>query len=120
MTLLPRNISRVRVFHNLSAMLCFAFVVYFIPRYIDQREAFAKMVSSSVTELLQDVELAAQVQRLFLPVAKTAIAGLENSGQCTREGRERRLLRLYSIDAKKPSGSSIDRSSRKKASRLHS
>src|SRR5467141_2474919 len=70
----------LRVFHNLSAMLCFAFVVYFIQRYIDQREAFAKMVQQQRDELLQDVELAAQVQRLFLPVGKPAIAGLEIAG----------------------------------------
>ena len=77
----PRNISPgLRVFHNLSAMLCFAFVVYFIQRYIDQREAFAKMVQQQRDELLQDVELAAQVQRLFLPVGKPAIAGLEIAG----------------------------------------
>jgi len=27
------------IFDNLSAMLCFALVVYFIQRYIEQREA---------------------------------------------------------------------------------
>src|SRR6202790_5597510 len=35
----PRNINvGLRVFHNLSAMLCFAFVVYVIRQYIEQRE----------------------------------------------------------------------------------
>src|SRR5260370_41368826 len=77
----PRNISPgLRVFHNLSAMLRFAFVVYFIQRYIDQREAFAKMVQQQREELLQDVELAAQGQRLFLPMGKPVIAGLEIAG----------------------------------------
>src|SRR5712664_1968459 len=38
----PRHIhSGLRIFHNVSAMLCFAFVVYFIQRYIEQREALA-------------------------------------------------------------------------------
>ena len=77
----PRHINPgVRIFHNLSAMLCFAFVVYFIQRYIEQREALAKTVQQQRDDLLQDVELAAQVQRLFLPVGKPAIAGLEIAG----------------------------------------
>ena len=77
----PRHINPgVRIFHNLSAMLCFAFVVYFIQRYMDQREALAKTVQQQRDDLLQDVELAAQVQRLFLPVGKPAIAGLEIAG----------------------------------------
>src|SRR3984893_2780356 len=77
----PRNINPgLRIFHNLSAMLCFAFVVYFIQRYIEQREALARTVQQQRDDLLQDVELAAQVQRLFLPVGKPAIAGLEIAG----------------------------------------
>jgi phosphoserine phosphatase RsbU/P len=77
----PRHINPgLRIFHNLSAMLCFTFVVYFIQRYIGQREALAKTVQQQRDELLQDVELAAQVQRLFLPVGKPAIAGLEIAG----------------------------------------
>jgi sigma-B regulation protein RsbU (phosphoserine phosphatase) len=61
-------------------MLCFAFVVYFIQRYIEQREALAKTVQQQRDDLLHDVELAAQVQRLFLPVGKPAITGLEIAG----------------------------------------
>src|ERR1700730_1089841 len=77
----PRNINPgLRIFHNLSAMLCFAFVVYVIQRYIEQREALAKTVQRQRDDLLQDVELAAQVQRLFLPAGKPAIAGLEIAG----------------------------------------
>jgi len=77
----PRIINLgLRIFHNVSAILCFAFVVYVIQRYIDQRESFAKMVQQQRDDLLQDVELAAQVQRLFLPVGKPAIAGLEIAG----------------------------------------
>jgi phosphoserine phosphatase RsbU/P len=78
----PRPINPgLRIFHNLSAMLCFAFVVYFIQRYIEQREALAKTIRQQRDDLLQDVELAAQVQRLFLPVGKPAIAGLEIAGR---------------------------------------
>src|ERR1700676_4994621 len=77
----PRNINvELRLFHNLSAMLCFAFVVYVIQRYMEQREALAKTVQQQRDDLLRDVELAAQVQRLFLPLGKPVIAGLEIAG----------------------------------------
>jgi phosphoserine phosphatase RsbU/P len=77
----PRYINPgLRIFHNLSAMLCFAFVVYVIQRYMAQREALAKTVQQQRDDLLKDVELAAQVQRLFLPPGKPAIAGLEITG----------------------------------------
>ena len=70
----------LRLFHNLSAMLCFALVVYVIRRYMEQREALARTVRQQRDELLKDVELAAQVQRLFLPSAKPAFPGLEIAG----------------------------------------
>src|SRR6267154_129590 len=70
----------LRIFHNLSAILCFACVVYFIQRYIEQGEALAKTVQQQRDDLLQDVKLAAQVQRMFLPTDKPAIAGLEFAG----------------------------------------
>jgi serine phosphatase RsbU (regulator of sigma subunit) len=77
----PRNLhTALRIFHNLSAAFCFAFIVYIIQRYIGQREALAKTVQKQRDDLFHDVELAAQVQRLFLPVGKPAIAGLEIAG----------------------------------------
>src|SRR5713226_6521449 len=77
----PRGINPgLRILHNLSAMLCFAFVVYLIQRYMGQREALAKTIQRQRDDLLKDVELAAQVQRLFLPLGKPAIAGLEIAG----------------------------------------
>src|SRR5713101_8400548 len=77
----PRRINPgLRIFHNLSAMLCFAFVVYVIQRYMEQREALAKTVQKQRDDLLKDVELAVQVQRLFLPLGKPVIAGLEMAG----------------------------------------
>src|ERR1700704_2809159 len=77
----PRPINpRLRIFHNLSAMLCFGFVVYFIQRYIGQREELVKTVQQQRDDLLKDVELAAHVQRLFLPVGKPTITGLEIAG----------------------------------------
>lgn len=70
----------LRIFHNLSALLCFFFVVWVIQRYIRQRESLAKALQQQRDALLQDVELAAQVQRMFLPLGKPAIAGLEIAG----------------------------------------
>jgi serine phosphatase RsbU (regulator of sigma subunit) len=70
----------LRMFHNLTAMVCFAFVVFVIQRYVGQREALAKTVQQQRDDLLKDVELAAQVQRLFLPPGKPAIPGLEIAG----------------------------------------
>src|SRR5437667_4273176 len=70
----------LRIFHNLSAMLCFACVVYVIQRYMEQKEALDKNVQQQRDDLLKDVELAAQVQRLFLPVSEPVIDGLEIAG----------------------------------------
>ncbi len=77
----PRGINPgLRVFHNLSATLCFAFVVYVIQRYMEQREALARTVQRQRDELVKDVELAAQVQRLFLPSGERAVPGLDIAG----------------------------------------
>jgi serine phosphatase RsbU (regulator of sigma subunit) len=77
----PRSINpQIRIFHNLSAMLCFAFLVYVSQRYVEQREMLARTVQRQRDDLLKDLEMAAQVQRLFLPVGKPAIPGLEVAG----------------------------------------
>ncbi len=77
----PRHVSLgLRLFHDLSALLCFTFVVYVIQRYIEQREALAKTVQQQRDDLLKEVGVAAQVQRLFLPVGKPTITGLEIAG----------------------------------------
>src|SRR5260370_2779696 len=77
----PRIIHPVlRIFDNLLALLCFSFVVYFIQRYIEQRELLGKTIQQQRDDLIQDVKLAAEVQRLFLPSRKPAIAGLEIAG----------------------------------------
>jgi serine phosphatase RsbU (regulator of sigma subunit) len=77
----PRQVPLgVRIFHDLSALVCFTFVVYVIQRYVKQHESLLKTVERQRDELLKDVELAAEVQRLFLPTGKPAIAGLETAG----------------------------------------
>jgi sigma-B regulation protein RsbU (phosphoserine phosphatase) len=77
----PRHIHpALRVIDNLATAMCFIFIVYFVQRYVEQREALAKIIQRQRDSLLKDVELAAQVQRLFLPVGKPAIRGLEIAG----------------------------------------
>jgi serine phosphatase RsbU (regulator of sigma subunit) len=77
----PRIIHpKMRFFDNLLALLCFSFVVYVIQRYIEQREMLAKTIQQQRDDLIHDVELAAQVQRMFLPAAAPVIAGLEIAG----------------------------------------
>jgi serine phosphatase RsbU (regulator of sigma subunit) len=77
----PRHMHLgLRIFHDLSALLCLTFVVYVIQRYIERQELLVKTVQRQRDDLLKDVELAAQVQRLFLPAGKPAIAELEISG----------------------------------------
>jgi len=97
----PRGINpALRIFHNLSAILCFAFVVYVIQRYMQQREALAKTVQQQRDDLLKDVELAAEVQRLFLPVDKPAIPGVEIAGMMhPARGVSGDYYDYFSIDA---------------------
>src|SRR3984893_19141022 len=69
-----------RITHNLTALAGFTFVVYVIQRYVKQRELLDQAVRKQRDQLLQDVELAAQVQGLFLPIRRPSIAGLEIAG----------------------------------------
>jgi serine phosphatase RsbU (regulator of sigma subunit) len=69
-----------RITHNLTAVVGFTFVVHVIQRYAKQREQLDKTVRQQRDQLLQDVELAAQVQRMFLPIHRPSIAGLEIAG----------------------------------------
>src|SRR5882762_4671919 len=77
----PRHIHLgLRIFHDLSALLCLTVVVYVIQRYTERQESLVKTVQQQRDSLLKDVELAAQVQRLFLPLDKPLCAGLEIAG----------------------------------------
>jgi serine phosphatase RsbU (regulator of sigma subunit) len=76
----PYPSTEARITHNLTALAAFAFVVYVIQRYVKQRELLDFAVREQRDRLLQDVELAAQVQRMFLPIRRPSIAGLEIAG----------------------------------------
>src|ERR1700681_3238338 len=76
----PYPSPEARITHNLTALAGFTFVVYVIQRYVKQRELLDKAVRRQRDQLLQDVELAAQVQRMLLPFRRPSIAGLEIAG----------------------------------------
>ncbi len=69
-----------RIAHNLTALIGFAFVVYVIQGYVKQKEQLDQTVRQQRDQLLQDVELAGRVQRMFLPTHRPSIAGLEIAG----------------------------------------
>jgi serine phosphatase RsbU (regulator of sigma subunit) len=77
----PYPSPEARIIHNLTALAGFTFVVYVIQRYVKQRELLDQAVRKQRDQLLQDVELAAQVQRMFLPIQRPSIAGLEIAGR---------------------------------------
>jgi serine phosphatase RsbU (regulator of sigma subunit) len=77
----PRHIHLgLRIFHDLSALFCLTVVVYVLERYIERQQLLIKTVQHQRDSLLKDVELAAQVQRLFLPSGTASIPGLEMAG----------------------------------------
>jgi serine phosphatase RsbU (regulator of sigma subunit) len=77
----PRHVHPgLRIFHDLSALFCLTVVVYVLQRYIERQESLVKTVEQQRDSLLSDLELAAEVQRLFLPSGKPAIHGLEIAG----------------------------------------
>ncbi len=76
----PYPSAEARITHNLTALAGFTFVVYVIQRYVKQKEQLDKTVRQQRDQLLQDVELAARVQRMFLPIRRPSIAGLQIAG----------------------------------------
>jgi sigma-B regulation protein RsbU (phosphoserine phosphatase) len=76
----PYPSQGARITHNFTALVAFAFVVYVIQRYVKQREQLDKAVRQQRDQLVQEVELAARVQRMFLPISRPSIVGLEIAG----------------------------------------
>jgi serine phosphatase RsbU (regulator of sigma subunit) len=76
----PYPSLEARIAHNLTAVVGFTFVVYVIQRYVKQRDQLDKTVRQQRDQLLQDVQLAAQVQRMFLPSHRPPFPGLEIAG----------------------------------------
>ncbi len=76
----PYPSLQARIAHNLTAAIGFTFVVYVVQRYVKQREQLDRTVRQQRDQLLQDLELAAQVQKMFLPNHRPSIPGLDIAG----------------------------------------
>ncbi|HXJ13979.1 MAG TPA: hypothetical protein VNH19_17010, partial [Candidatus Limnocylindrales bacterium] len=69
-----------RILHNLAALVGFTFVVLILQWFVAQRNALHEMTRQQRDALLQEVELAAEVQRLFLPRSDPETAEFEIAG----------------------------------------
>jgi serine phosphatase RsbU (regulator of sigma subunit) len=69
-----------RILHNLAALVGFAFVVAVLQWFVAQRNALNDLTRHQRDELLKEMELAAEVQRLFLPSSDPDTAGFEIAG----------------------------------------
>ena len=76
----PYPSLEARLAHNFTAAVGFTFVVYVIQRYVKQKEQLDRTVRQQRDHLLQDVELATQVQKMFLPIHRPSVRGLEIAG----------------------------------------
>jgi serine phosphatase RsbU (regulator of sigma subunit) len=69
-----------RILHNLAALIGFTFVVVILQWFVAQRNALNELTRHQRDALLKEVELAAEVQRLFLPRSDPETAGFEIAG----------------------------------------
>ncbi len=69
-----------RILHNLTALIGFLFVVVILQWFVAQRNALNELTRHQRDALLKEVELAAEVQRLFLPRSDPEVAGFEVAG----------------------------------------
>jgi serine phosphatase RsbU (regulator of sigma subunit) len=69
-----------RILHNLAALVGFSFVVLILQWFVAQRNALNELTRNQRDALLKEVELAAEVQRLFLPRSDPETAGFEIAG----------------------------------------
>jgi serine phosphatase RsbU (regulator of sigma subunit) len=69
-----------RILHNLDALIGFTFVVTILQWFVAQRNAMNELTRHQRDALLKEVELAAEVQRLFLPRSDPEAAGFEIAG----------------------------------------
>jgi serine phosphatase RsbU (regulator of sigma subunit) len=69
-----------RILHNLAALVGFTFVVAILQWFVAQRNALNEVTRHQRDELLKEVELAAEVQRLFLPSSDPETGGFEIAG----------------------------------------
>jgi len=69
-----------RILHNAAALVGFTFVAVILRWFVAQRNALNELTRHQRDELLKEVELAAEVQRLFLPRNDPETVGFEIAG----------------------------------------
>lgn len=69
-----------RVFHNLSALISFLCIVVILQRFVAQRNSLNELTRYQRDALLKEVELAAEVQRMFLPKSNPNTSCFEIAG----------------------------------------
>src|SRR6266852_4013371 len=93
----PRHIHLgLRIFHDLSALLCLTLVVYVIQRYIERQESLVKAVQQQRDEPPQGRRTGRAGPAPVSPLGQTSDCGTRDSRHdAPRAGRRWRLLRLF-------------------------
>ncbi|MBZ5665637.1 MAG: PP2C family protein-serine/threonine phosphatase [Acidobacteriia bacterium] len=73
----PYPSIQARIAHNLTALVAFVFAVLLLQRFVAQRNSLFDLVRQQRDELVKEVGLAAQVQKLFLPTSSPAVPGFD-------------------------------------------
>jgi len=73
----PYSTLQVRIADNLIALIGFGFVVLMTHNFVAQRNSLSELTRRQRDDLLKEVDLAAHVQRLFLPINVPVIPGFE-------------------------------------------
>ena len=73
----PYSSLPVRIVDNLTALIGFGFVVAMTHKFVAQRNTLSGLIRRQRDDLLKEVDLAAHVQRLFLPSNGPAIPGFD-------------------------------------------
>jgi len=73
----PYSTLLVRIVDNLTALIGFGFVVAMTHKFVAQRNSLSGLIRRQRDDLLKEVDLAASVQRLFLPLNRPAIPGFD-------------------------------------------
>jgi serine phosphatase RsbU (regulator of sigma subunit) len=75
----PYSTLPVRIADNLIALIGFAFVVAVIHKFVARQNSLSGLIRRQRDDLLKEVDLAASVQRLFLPLNGPAIPGYDSA-----------------------------------------
>jgi len=73
----PYTTLQVRIADNFITLIGFAFVVAVTHKFVAQRNSLSGLIRRQRDDLLKEVDLAAHVQRLFLPTTGPALPGFD-------------------------------------------